>query len=39
MKRMGWSNSATMKNIYRHSLPEKEISNNKKISRAMEKFV
>lgn len=39
MKRMGWSNSATMKNIYRHSLPEKEMSNNKKISKAMEKFV
>lgn len=39
MKRMGWSNSATMKNIYRHSLPEKEMSNNRKISKAMKKFV
>lgn len=39
MKRMGWSNSATMKNIYRHSLPEKEILNNRIISKAMETFV
>ena len=39
MKRMGWSNSATMKNIYRHSLPEKEMSNNRIISKAMENFV
>ena len=36
MKRGGWENSATLKNVYRHVLEEKENEENKKIIKYFE---